>query len=60
MIFSLLVQEDFQLICFDIVADPSTKGAFMKPSLRENNNSYKEIFTRADRLNRALNSVLED
>ena len=55
-----IVEDDFQLICFDIVADPSTKGAFMKPSLRENNNSYKEIFTRADRLNRALNSVLED
>ena len=55
-----IVEDDFQLICFDIVADPSTKGAFMKPSLHENNNSYKEVFTRADRLNRALNSVLED
>ncbi|HAW79368.1 MAG TPA: primosomal protein, partial [Balneola sp.] len=26
-----IVQEDFTLICFDIVADPSTPGAFMNP-----------------------------
>ena len=54
------VQEDFQLICFDIVADPSTKGAFMKPTMRESKDFMSRVFTKADRINRALNSVLEE
>lgn len=29
------VQDDFELICFDFVADPSTLGAFMNQSLNE-------------------------
>ena len=54
------VQDDFQLICFDIVADPSTKGAFMKPNIRESKKLMNRIFTKADRINRALNSILEE
>ncbi len=51
------VEEDFQLICFDFVSEPSTPNAFM--SLQEGK-QYKEpnIFTKADRINRALNSIL--
>ena len=26
-----MVEDDFQLICFDIVSEPSTPGAYMKP-----------------------------
>lgn len=54
-----MVEDDFQLICFDFVSDPSTPNAFM--SLQEGRN-YKEpnIFTKADRINRALNSILGD
>ena len=55
-----IVEDDFQLICFDIVADPSTKGAFMKPSLHENKDPNSQIFTKADRINRVLNDILED
>jgi len=54
------VQDDFQLICFDIVADPSTKGAFMKPNIRESKEFMDRVFTKADRINRALNNILEE
>ena len=53
-----LVEDDFQLICFDIVSDPSTPGAFM--SLTENKDPINKIFTKADRINRILNDILVD
>jgi len=52
-----LVQEDFQLICFDFVSDPSTVGAFM---IAEGKNAKSNIFTRADRINRVLNDIFRD
>ncbi len=53
---TVTVQEDFQLICFDFVSEPSTPGAYM--GLQEG--IEKQIFSKADRINRALNYVLED
>ena len=53
---AVTVQEDFQLICFDFVSEPSTPGAYM--ALQEG--VEKQIFSKADRINRALNYVLED
>lgn len=50
-----IVEEDFQLICFDMVSDPSTPGAFMMSEAKEPSN----IFTKADRVNRLLNKILE-
>tara|TARA_R110000824_G_scaffold160902_1_gene335873 strand:+ start:11 stop:625 length:615 start_codon:yes stop_codon:yes gene_type:complete len=54
-----MVEDDFQLICFDFVSEPSTPNAFM--NLQEGK-KYDEpnIFTKADRINRALNSILGD
>lgn len=52
-----LVQEDFQLICFDFVSDPSTVGAFM---IAEGKNVKSNIFTRSDRINRVLNDIFRD
>ena len=52
-----IVEDDFQLICFDMVSEPSTPGAFM---MRENKNRINEVFTKADRINRVLNEVLKD
>jgi len=52
-----IVEDDFQLICFDVVSEPSTPGAFM---MQENKNRLNEVFTKADRLNRALNEILRD
>jgi len=53
-----MVEDDFQLICFDIVSDPSTPGAFM--NLTENKVPVEKIFTKADRVNRILNDILDD
>jgi|TARA_R110002020_G_scaffold14313_4_gene50817 hypothetical protein len=50
-----IVQEDFQLVCFDLVSEPSTAGAFMLREGKEPN-----IFTKADKINRLLNDILSD
>ena len=51
------VEDDFQLICFDFVSEPSTPGAFMMKEAKDYTNN---VFTKADRINRLLNEVLED
>jgi hypothetical protein len=48
-----IVEDDFQLICFDFVSEPSTTGAFMMKEHKEPN-----IFTKADKINRLLNYIL--
>ena len=53
----VVVQEDFQLICFDFVSEPSTPNAFMMREAKEFNN---RVFTKADRINRLLNEVLKE
>lgn len=53
-----VVEDDFQLICFDIVSEPSTQGAYMNVSLNES--KQKQIWTKADRINRILNDIIGD
>ena len=48
-----VVEDDFQLICFDFVSEPSTTGAFMMAESKQSN-----VITKADRINRALNEIL--
>ena len=50
-----IVEDDFQLICFDFVSEPSTTGAFMLREHKEPN-----IFTKADKINRALNDIFSE
>jgi len=50
-----IVQDDFTLICWDFVSEPSTPGAFMSPV---NENIIKKIFTKEDRINRIANEIL--
>ena len=52
-----IVDDDFQLICFDMVSEPSTPGAFMMKEAKEFQN---RVFTKADRINRLLNEILEN
>ena len=52
-----VVEDDFQLICFDFVSEPSTPGAFMMKEAKEFQN---QVHTKADRINRLLNEVLDD
>ena len=52
-----MVEDDFQLICFDMVSEPSTPGAFMMKEAKDYKN---EVFTKSDRIYRLLNEVLDD
>jgi hypothetical protein len=49
-----MVEDDFQLICFDMVSDPSTPGAFMMTEAKQPSN----IFTKEDKIGRSLNNFL--
>ena len=52
-----IVEDDFQLICFDMVSEPSTPGAFM---MKEAKDYQNKVFTKADKINRLLNEVLSE
>ena len=55
-----VVQDDFQLICWDFVSEPSTPGAFMmqegKSVSSAELNSY---FKKTDRVDRIFNEILD-
>ncbi len=54
-----IVQEDFQLICFDMVSEPSTPGAFMlKEGKRVSSSDLKKSFNKSDRIDRIFNEIL--
>ena len=55
-----VVNEDFKLITFDLVSDPSTKGAFpsMTESMRENSQRAQEIVSKHKK-DRVLITMLE-
>jgi hypothetical protein len=56
---TLIVQEDFQLICWDAVSDPSTPNAFMlKEGKTVSAEELNMFFTRSDRIDRILNEIL--
>ena len=54
-----VVQDDFQLICWDFVSEPSTPGAFMmkegKDFTREDLNRH---FNKTDRVDRLINDII--
>lgn len=53
------VQDDFQLICWDFVSEPSTPGAFIIPEGRLITSSeLNQVFNRTDRIDRVLNDIL--
>lgn len=54
-----IVQDDFQLICFDFVSEPSTPGAFMMAEGRQiNSEELQKVFNKSDRIDRILNDIL--
>jgi hypothetical protein len=56
---SVVVQDDFQLICFDIVSEPSTPGAFMMNESKViSGRDLKKTFTKSDRINRIFTDIL--
>lgn len=53
---NLMVQDDFDLVCWDFVSNPSTHGAFMKPSsLNESKNNQVVKYLK---LNTIINDIL--
>ena len=56
---SQIVQDDFQLICFDMVSEPSTPGAFMMNEGKEvNRRDLDKFFTKTDKVDRIFNEIL--
>jgi hypothetical protein len=54
-----VVQEDFQLICFDMVSEPSTPGAFMmNESVNVNMSDLDKHFNDSDKIDRIFNDIL--
>ena len=54
-----IVEDDFQLICFDMVSEPSTPGAFMMSEGKSiNPHDLNKFFTKTDRIDRIFNEIL--
>jgi hypothetical protein len=54
-----VVQDDFQLICWDFVSEPSTPGAFMMKEGKDfSRTDLDRHFTKTDRVNRLVNDIL--
>jgi hypothetical protein len=55
----VIVQEDFQLICFDMVTEPSTTQAFMLPEGRRLGAAPQNLeLTRSDKIDRVMNDII--
>ena len=55
-----IVQDDFQLICWDFVSEPSTPGAFMMKEGREVSPQFiNNVFNKTDRIDRIFNDIME-
>ena len=55
-----VVQDDFQLICWDFVSEPSTPGAFMMREGKDiSNKDLQRHFTKSDRVDRILNDIID-
>ena len=56
-----VVQDDFQLICWDYVSEPSTPGAFMMRESLDRREAQRllEVFDKSDRIHRAVTEILE-
>ena len=55
-----VVQDDFQLICWDFVSEPSTPGAFMmSEGVEVSRKDLNRHFTKTDRIDRIFNDILD-
>jgi hypothetical protein len=53
-----LVQDDLHLICWDIVSEPSTVGAFISEGRELTVEECNKIFTKTERIDRILKEIL--
>ena len=58
-----IVEDDFQLICFDMVSEPSTPGAYLSPEGRGNVSTISmrmnESVSHEDKINNILDSIIK-
>ena len=55
-----VVQDDFQLICWDFVSEPSTPGAFMmREGVEVSRKDLNKVFNASDRVYRICNEILD-
>jgi hypothetical protein len=55
-----IVQEDFQLICWDFVSEPSTPGAFMMSEGKDISQAdLNRHFNKTDKIDRIFNEILD-
>ena len=50
------VEDDFEIVCWDLVSNPSTQGAFMSPSLNESVNPGAR--TSYNKINSLINEII--
>lgn len=55
-----VVQDDFDLIAFDFVSNPSTQGAFMYPQGKINENVENRIINPFSNVERIIHNILSD
>lgn len=64
---SLTVEDDFQLICFDMVSEPSTHGAYLSPqaggmtgvTIAMSENKEKQPLTKENKIHSAMDDALK-
>ena len=54
------VQEDFELICWDFVSNPSTQGAFMRPTPMHESVGKQSTANKYNKVNSIITSILCD
>ncbi len=55
-----VVQDDFQLICWDFVSEPSTPGAFMMSEGKSvSSEDLNRHFNKTDKIDRVFNEILD-
>jgi len=53
-----IVQEDFQIVCWDIVSEPSTTNAFLHEGIDITKREINKQFKKSDRVDRVFNEIL--
>ena len=54
------VQDDFELVAFDFVSNPSTHGAFLKPMNESVNKELMQKVSKYEKVNRLITDILTD
>lgn len=53
-----MVDENFLLVAFDLVSEPSTHNAWLHENKQVSYEDVKKMISKTDRVNRAINEIL--